>query len=126
MATDITISVPDKPGELARIGETLGKAGVNIEGVVGLGVQGRGIIHVLVEDAAGARKALEGAGIEVSGEAEALVFDLSADADRPGALGKMARKVADAGVNVIALYLATGSRGVAVTSDNKKALAALK
>jgi len=125
MAKDLTIDVEDRPGELARIGEALGAAGVNIDGVVGLVVGGRGVIHVLVEDGAGARSALEAAGITVSNEADALVMDVSADADRPGAIGEMARKVADAGVNLQAVYLATRSRAVAVTSDNDAALAAL-
>ena len=31
MATDLTISVEDRPGGLASIGEALGNAGVNIE-----------------------------------------------------------------------------------------------
>ena len=125
MAKDLTISVEDRPGELARIGEALGQAGVNIEGVAGFVSEGRGIIHLLVEDAAGARAALEGAGIVVSEEADALVADLSADADRPGALGEMARKIADAGVNLRAVYIATHSRAVAVTSDNDRAQGAL-
>jgi len=31
MATDFTIILEDRPGELARVGEALGNAGVNIE-----------------------------------------------------------------------------------------------
>jgi hypothetical protein len=33
----------------------------------------------------------------------------------------MSRRIADAGINVRALYLATGDRGVVVTDDNEKA-----
>ena len=40
-------------------------------------------------------------------------------------MGQMARAVADAGVNMRAIYLATGNRAVAVTDDNDKARAAL-
>jgi hypothetical protein len=122
MATDLTIVVEDRPGELARVGEALGSAGVNIEGLAGFGFEGRGVIHVLVEDAAAARSALAGAGLEVSGEADALVMPVEGDVDRPGALGEMARKVADAGINFSAVYLATKNRAVAVTTDNAKAL----
>ena len=124
MAKDLTVTLEDRPGTLADLGEALGNAGINIEGICGIGVEGRGVIHVLVEDAGAARKALEAAGIKVEGEADALVIDVSAD-DKPGTLGEMARKVADAGVNVQVLYLATRSRGVVVTSDNAKAKAAL-
>lgn len=126
MATDLQIVLEDRPGELARVGEALGNAGVNIEGIAGFGFEGRGIIHVLVEDGAAARSALEGAGVSVSGEAEALVMELPGDAaGRPGEMGRMARAVADAGVNFVAVYLATNNRAVAVTSDNAKALASL-
>jgi hypothetical protein len=122
MATDLTIVVDDRPGELARVGEALGGAGINIEGFAGFGFEGRGIIHVLVEDAGAARSALEGAGVQVSGEADALVMPVEADVDRPGALGEMARKMADAGINFSAVYIATKNRAVAVTSDNAKAM----
>ena len=127
MSTDLTITVDDQPGELARIGEALGQAGINIEGLAGFTAGGQGFIHVLVQDAAGARSALEGAGLKVSDEAEAMVMDLPSEGvDRPGTLGQMSRKLADAGVNIQAIYLATHNRGVAVTSDNDKAAAALQ
>lgn len=125
MAKDLTVSLEDKPGTLADLGEALGNAGVNIEGICGLGVEGRGIIHVLVEDAAKARQALEGAGIKVEGEADPIVSEVKSSADKPGELGRMARAIADAGVNVQAMYLATHDRGVLVTSDNAKARKAL-
>jgi hypothetical protein len=125
MAKDLTVSLEDRPGALADLGEALGNAGVNIEGICGLGVEGRGIIHVLVEDAAAARKALEGAGIKVEGEADPMVAEISGSADTPGELGRMARAIANAGVNIQAMYLATHDRGVIVTTDNAKALKAL-
>jgi hypothetical protein len=124
MATDLTISVEDRPGTLADIGEALGKAGVNIEGFAGFGWEGRGIIHVLVEDAMKARMALDDAGLKVEGESEALVMDMTSDADRPGKLGEVSRKVANAGVNIQVAYIATNNRAVVVTSDNAKAMAA--
>jgi hypothetical protein len=125
MSKDLTVSLEDRPGTLADLGEALGNAGVNIEGICGLGVEGRGIIHVLVEDAAAARKALEGAGIKVEGEADPIVAEVAGSADKPGELGRMARAIANAGVNVQAMYLATHDRGVIVTTDNEKARKAL-
>jgi len=123
---DLTVSLEDRPGELARLGETLGKAGINIEGLCAVSSEGRSIIHLLVADAAATRTALEGAGIKVEGEADPLVAEFPADqVDRPGSMGEMARAVADAGVNIKVVYLATRNRGVMVTSDNAKAKAAL-
>lgn len=121
MATDLTISVEDRPGGLASVGEALGSAGINIEGVCGLGWEGRGIIHVCVQDGTAARQALEAAGIKVEGEADAILTDPVPGSDDPGTLGMMARAVADAGINVRVLYLGTRSRGVVVTDDNARA-----
>jgi predicted amino acid-binding ACT domain protein len=120
MATDLTISVEDRPGAMASVGEALGKAGINIEGICGLGFEGRGMIHLCVQDGAAARRALDAAGIKVEGEADAILGDPVAGADQPGTMGAMARQVADAGINVRAAYLATNSRVVMVTDDNAK------
>ncbi|TMK85890.1 MAG: ACT domain-containing protein [Actinobacteria bacterium] len=126
MATDLTITVEDRPGGLASIGEALGQAGINIEGLLGIGFEGRGIIHVCVQDGAGARKALEGAGIKVEGEADAILGPPIQGAETPGTMGAMARQIADAGINVRAAYLATNSRVVMVTDDNMKLMDLMK
>jgi hypothetical protein len=126
MPTDLGVTVEDRPGGLADIGEALGNAGINIEGLCGMGLGDRGVIHLLVEDGAAARAALEGAGLTVESESEAIVSEIPGDGvSTPGTLGKMARAVADAGVNMKALYLATNNRAVAVTDDNAKARSAL-
>jgi hypothetical protein len=123
---DLTVSLEDRPGTLADLGEALGKAGINIEGLCVVTSEGRAIGHVLIEDATSARQALEGAGIKVEGEAEPLIWETPPDAvDRPGAMGESARIVANAGVNIQLLYLATKNRAVLITSDNKKAAQAL-
>ena len=125
MATDLGVTVEDRPGGLADIGEALGNAGINIEGISGVGLGDRGVIHLLVEDGAAARAALEGAGLTVESESQAIVSEIPGDVSTPGTLGKMARAVADAGVNMQAVYLATNNRAVVVTDNNDKALAAL-
>ena len=123
---DLTVSLEDRPGTLADLGEALGNAGINIEGLCVVTSEGRAIGHVLIEDATAARTALEGAGMKVEGEAEPLIWETPPDAvDRPGAMGESARIVANAGVNIQLLYLATKNRAVLSTSDNKKAAQAL-
>ncbi len=113
--------VETEPGELARIGEVMGAAGVNITTLVGLTGAGTGLIGFLVSDEAGARGALRGAGIQ----ARELDVIRVALADEPGALAKAARKLATAGVNV-ELILSTGvahgkGAGVLAVSDARKA-----
>src|SRR6185369_4351780 len=63
---DIAIHLHNKPGALADMGETLGAAGVSLEGGGVFTENGKGIAHFLVEDAAGAKQALEAKGIEVA------------------------------------------------------------
>lgn len=121
MAKDLMVTLEDRPGTLAAMGEALGKAGVNVGGGCGFPSGGKGVFHLLVEDAAAARRALEQAGIMVSGERDVLVLEVE---DKPGALGSIARKIANAGVNVDLVYLASRTRLVLGTNDNAKARAA--
>lgn len=115
MATDLSVALEDRPGTLADLGAALGSAGVNIEGIAALGGGDGGHVHLLVEDEAAARSALEGAGLSVEAAREAVVLDVSDD--RPGVLGDLARKAAGAGVNLIACYAASRSRLVFVADD---------
>jgi hypothetical protein len=121
MAKDLLVSLADQPGEGAKLGEALGNAGVNIEGMCAVTHEGRGIVHILVEDVAGARAALEGAGLKVEGVTDVIVGELpSENVDSPGTMGRMMRSIADAGINVSFAYLATKDRVVTSTSDNDK------
>lgn len=125
MSKDLLVTLEDRPGALADLGEALGNAGINIEGLAGFAIEGRGIAHILVADAGAARSALESAGIKVEGESDVLIMDMTADAATPGAMGRAARMVADAGVNLTFGYLATGNRAVFGADDLAKAKAAL-
>lgn len=122
MAKDLTVILEDHPGSLAKMGDSLGQAGINIDGVCGVTVAGKGEIHILVEDASNARKILEENNFKVSGEHEVLVLKAE---DRPGFLGKIARHMADAGVSIQLAYMATSTRLVFVVDDPIKAKAAL-
>jgi hypothetical protein len=126
VATDLTVVLEDRAGQLGHLGEALGDAGVNIEGFCATTHDGIGVVHVLVENAIVAQNALILADLKVEGEADAIVVDLSDEADRPGALGRLAGRIAGAGVNISIAYLATRDRGVFVTSDNDRARAAIE
>ena len=123
MATDLRIEADNPVGQLATLSEELGKVGVNIDGFCATVADGRGVLHVLVEDAGTARQALVGAGYTIAAEREALVLDEAED--RPGYLGEMARRVADSGVNIEVGYLATNTRVVFVVPDVATARQAL-
>jgi hypothetical protein len=115
MATDLTLYLDDEPGELARVGDVLGKAGANIGGLCALSTGGgQTEVHILVNDATSAFEALQAAGIKIAAEQEVLVLEIE---DRPGALGALARRLGDARVNLTLVYLATNTR-VVLAADN--------
>ena len=118
MAIDLTVILEDRPGTLADMGEALGKAGINIEGLCGFPSEGKGVIHILVEDGPTARRALEEAGLEVRSERQVLILDVE---DRPGEFGRICRRIANAGINIDLVYLATNTRLVVGADDLDKA-----
>ena len=97
---DLAIGLDDRPGALAEMGAALGRAGVSIEGGGAFVVDGRGIAHFLFENGAAARRALDAAGIRVLAEREVLVQRLKQA--EPGQLGRLAQRMAAAGVTVLA------------------------
>lgn len=126
MARDLTVVLQDRPGELARLGEATGQAGVNIQGMCALTGEGRGVIHLLFEDdvAATARSALEEAGMGIADDREVLVIDVS---DQPGTLGGLARALGEANVNIELAYTTFGGiKLVIATDDVDSARAALE
>lgn len=121
MGKDLKVKLENRPGTLAELGEVLGKAGVNIEGMCGP-CEGDEIVHVLVKDAKAAKAALKEAGIEVLEKSKVLVLDV---VDEPGVLGSVCRKLSEAGVNIEFFYVATGTRIVLGVDDIEKAKAAV-
>jgi hypothetical protein len=117
MPTDLTVILEDRPGELARLGEVTGEAGVNIRGLAAFTGEGKGVVHVLVDDdvAAGCREALEAATMGIADERPVLVVDIE---DRPGALGELARRLAAANVNVDRAYTTFGGVHVVIATDD--------
>lgn len=122
---DLRVILEDTPGALAAMGEALGGSAINVEGGYVVTGDGEAEAHILVESAEGALAALESAGFAVDDRREAIAIYVSG-LDRPGVLGRYARRIAEAGVNIERTYIASGSRLVFVTSDNAKARAALK
>ena len=104
MQTDFTVTLEDRPGTAALVGETLGRAAVNIDGLSLFTSGGVAIFHVLVppQDTDTARTALRDAGVDVHGERAVWVAQLP---DRPGEMGRLLRTLAGADVNCDLLYL---------------------
>ena|SRR5487761_365936 len=123
MAIDLTIQLADEPGVLARLGKVLGASGVNIEGFCAVtSGGGEAEVHILVEDAEAAFRALGAAGIAVEIEQEVAVIEVE---DRPGVLGEISSKLGASGVNMTVAYMATNTRLVFAADDLSRAKAIL-
>jgi len=111
LANDLSVNLRhDRPGTLAKALEVIAKAGINIEGYADV----EGTFHVLTQDAAATRRALEAAGLEVRGAQQVLVVDLE---DRPGEAADIFRRIANAGLSVNFSYVATNNRVVIGASN---------
>jgi hypothetical protein len=117
LAKDFTIVLQDRPGELARLGEAAGRAGVSIQGMCAMTGEGHGMIHLLFDDgdAPAAHRALEEAGMGVADERDVLVIDVE---KRPGSLGGLARAMGEANVNIEFAYTTFGGIKLVVGTDD--------
>jgi hypothetical protein len=125
MPTDLTLILHDQPGELARVGEVAGSSGIHILGMAAFTGEGRGMVHVLIEDDEVERAvaAFKRERLRLADQREVLVVDVS---DRPGSLGELARELAEANVNVELAYPAfSPSRLVIATDDMQSAREAI-
>jgi hypothetical protein len=115
---DLTIALENRPGAMAEMGDALGRAGVSVEGGGAFVVDGQAVAHFLFADGAAARAALEAAGIRVLAEREVLVQRLNQS--QPGQLGKITRRMAEAGVNIEVLYSDHDHQLILVVDDIEK------
>ncbi len=102
MLEEVIVSVDDRPGILAEIGELLGDSGVNIESLSAMLHDGAGIIHLIVDDGEEAAGVLASNGFKLQGTRSVLTATLD---DRPGELGRYCRRLADSGVSILGAYL---------------------
>lgn len=123
MAIELTVFLEDRPGTFAGLGEALGNAGINIEGICGFTCEDKGIIHILVQNGKDARRALENAGLPIHGERDVLVLEIE---DKPGEFGKVCRQLAAAGVNINLVYLTTQKQLILGVDDYNKARSVLE
>jgi len=118
---DFAIELTDRPGELGRVATALSRYGVNLKAVTGLAMDNHVLVRIIADDVEAARAALEGAGIRFTeGEVVQVLLE-----NRAGELATLTAKLAEAKVNLRAIYL-TGIVDnlvelAIVTDDPKKA-----
>jgi len=90
----------NKRGALAEICSKLAEKAVNIIGLMAPHQAGSAPVRLVVNDLSAAKKVFDQMGLRYS---EDLVLNVRLS-DRPGALGKVTRKLADAGVDIHFAY----------------------
>ena len=107
--TEFVVWMDNRPGRLAALTEALAESGVNIEALAAFGVNGDGMIRLIVDDATAARRTLQEAGLSAE-EHQVLTAFLP---HSPGQLATVARSLADSDINIDAVYvLNSGADGI--------------
>ncbi|MGD2043014.1 MAG: ACT domain-containing protein [Acidimicrobiia bacterium] len=99
--TEFIVNMENRPGRLASLTEALAAFGVNIEALTAYGHDGEGTIRLITSDSPTTRRVLEEAALNYE-EHTVLAVRLP---HRPGELARITRQLADAGVNIDALYV---------------------
>lgn len=111
------VDLKNKPGELARVAETIAEKGIDITGFTGATCGDSGSVALITNDEAGTKRALTD-GKWTYRSVELVTASL---ANKPGTLAMVARRLANAGVNIEAA-MPTGMAGdnvhVAFAIDN--------
>lgn len=122
VVTQFSLALENRPGVLAEVCSELAAKAVNIEGIMASDVRGWGSVRLVVNHVETTRKVLGALGVKFV-EEDVLAVHLS---DRPGALGRVTRKLAEEKINIDYVY-GTIERGspkaviVVAVSDIKRA-----
>jgi hypothetical protein len=96
MPRQFVVQVPNRPGQMAELAEQMAAAGVDLRAIGGGGLGDFGHFILTSADDDAARRVLqEGNWTFIEGESLLAEVD-----DKPGGMAKLARALADAGVNV--------------------------
>ena len=113
MATEFRVILDDKPGALAQVGRLLGDARINIEAIQGMSRDGKSLIQFVANDPTKVATTLDKAGIPYTRRQVLVVRVL----DEPGTLGDVALVMANAGINIDAVYVTTRGHVVLGVDD---------
>lgn len=100
IVTEFSLVLENRPGVLAETCSGLAAKAVNIEGILAPQGGEGGVVRLVVNNPETARKVFQGMGLKFQ-EEDVLAVRLS---DRPGALGRVTRKLAEANINIEYAY----------------------
>jgi hypothetical protein len=96
MARQFVVQLQNEPGSLATLAEKLAARGIDLRAIGGGGLGDTGHMIFTTADDVATRAVLEEAGYTFY-EGESILVEVD---DRPGGMAKVARDLADAGVNI--------------------------
>jgi hypothetical protein len=121
----LNFSMRNRVGLLSEISAAIADAKVGMNAVCAYGMEGKAYFMIITDGNAKAKKALGALGADVT-EDDVISVEMS---NKTGELKKVAKKIADAGVNIYYMYgtAGTGKSSVCVfaTADNNKAIRAI-
>ncbi len=123
--TQLTSTMPDKIGLLAEVTTAIFAAGINLKAISAYGMEGEAEFMMVTDNNDKAKDVLAKLGAEVKEEA-VIAVEMP---DRPGELQKVAKKIAEAGININYMYGTAGSGESVVcifrTADEEKTIEAV-
>lgn len=124
LVTQLSVQLRNRPGELAELCTELAKKAVNISAIHASESNPVGAVRLLVSQMDVAKAICDKMGLRYT-EEPALTTTVN---DRPGALGKVTRKLAAKGINIDYIYatIEKGSRRALVVLGVADAAAAAK
>jgi hypothetical protein len=102
-AKQISAWVDDRPGMLGQVADALGEKGISIRAFMAAVMDGKGFIRVVVDRPALAKRVFAAHGWKTTVD-EVIEVNVP---DRPGALGRIADQLGEAGVNIQYAYVGT-------------------
>ena len=118
----LSFGMPDRPGLLAEVTAVVADAKVNIDSLCAYGMEGKAFFMLVTDGSAKAKKALAKLRLKVQ-EEDVCTVEMP---NKAGELQKVAKKIADARININYIYgtTSTGKTATCIfsSSDDKKAL----
>jgi hypothetical protein len=96
MANQFVVQLKNTPGSMAILAEELASRGVDLRAIGGGGLGNSGHVIMTTADDATTKQVLDEGGYEYV-EGESIIAEVD---DKPGGMARIARELADAGVNI--------------------------
>ncbi len=120
MSVEFVIQLENRPGALAAFARSLAVRGIDITSIAGGGLGSLGYAIISTDDAGATRDVLRASGHPFS-EGHPVIVEVE---DRPGALARVAERLAAAGINIGGLTIVGRSATtveVAITTEDAEA-----